>query len=59
VTLKVDARKLASVLHVYSANFDSAVACFVGGMSLVVHAFLPVGTVTFYQPVMVANMMEE
>eukprot|EP00611_Tribonema_gayanum_P021584 TRINITY_DN4181_c0_g1_i1.p2 TRINITY_DN4181_c0_g1~~TRINITY_DN4181_c0_g1_i1.p2 ORF type:complete len:184 (-),score=64.81 TRINITY_DN4181_c0_g1_i1:445-996(-) len=55
-TLKVDAKKLATVLQVYGMSFEGAILCFVENVSLITHVFLAasIGTATFYQPVMVS-----
>uniref|UniRef100_A0A7S1TZY9 Checkpoint protein n=1 Tax=Phaeomonas parva TaxID=124430 RepID=A0A7S1TZY9_9STRA len=53
-TVRVDGRKLANVLAFYGVPCEAAIACFVEGVSFVLHVFLApagVGTVTYYLPV--------
>jgi len=57
-TVKVDTKKLATVLSSYSLRFDSIIMCLIEGYSLVVHVILSpsnCGTLTFYLPVMSIN----
>ncbi|CAM9361929.1 unnamed protein product [Discosporangium mesarthrocarpum] len=57
-SVKVDVKKLAAVLSVYSLRFDKAICCIIGGYSLVLHVILlpvGVGTLTYYMPVMNAE----
>ncbi|CAM9340365.1 unnamed protein product, partial [Choristocarpus tenellus] len=57
-SVKVDVKKLASVLSMYALRFEKAICCIIGGYSLVLHVILSpqgVGTLTYYMPVMNAD----
>eukprot|EP00968_Pinguiococcus_pyrenoidosus_P023369 scaffold3726_cov270-Pinguiococcus_pyrenoidosus.AAC.9 len=54
VTVRVDGKKLASVLAFYALSCECAIACFVEGYTFIIHVFLAprsVGTLTYYLPI--------
>ncbi|CAM9192989.1 unnamed protein product [Ascophyllum nodosum] len=57
-SVKVDVKKLAAVLSMYSLRFETAICCMIGGYSLVLHVILApngIGNLTYYVPVMDAG----
>ena len=62
-TLKVDSKKLATVLHAYTfLRFNSIIMCMIREHSLILHVLLEpaaIGTLTFYLPIVPLSEEED